>query len=433
MVDEETQDVAAGRAGAPVNRDARPDPGVIEGEIAAPSAHEGSAHEDGPSPGAAEAASEAATQSQSAPAAAKPVRTVTRAFAAGALAGLIVSALAAGVGGYFLASKADLAEDANRLAGLETQTGRETAALDAEAKRESTAVASLDKRVSALEASDSASGAAELDKRVSALEAANAENAPSIAAATETARRLATQVADTRADVDAARAEMSSLSARVAKLEAGPANGEGPDLSALAARVDKIEAALAAPKSETRVASEKPSPADNAAAIGIVAGVMEDRLAAGAPFGSELAALQRLRVDPAELAALQAVVHGAPTGGALAASFDAIAPKVLAATSQGEGGGGVDRFLAHMRNLIRVRNLNETAGDDPQAMVSQIEAACRRGDITGALAAFGKLPEAAREAAGDWPTQAGARQAADAALQSIREAAIGRLAGGASP
>ncbi len=435
MVDEETQDVAARRAGAPVNRDARPDPGAIEGEIAARSAHE-----DGPSPGAAEAASEAATQeaatqSQSAPAAAKPVRNGARAFAAGALAGLIVSALAAGVGGYFLASKADLAENANRLAGLETQAQSENAALDAEAKRESAAAASLDKRVSALEASASTSGPAELDKRVGALEAVHAENAPSIAAAAETAQRLATQVADTRADVDAARAEIPSLSARVAKLETGPpaTNGAGPDLSALAARVDKIEAALAAPKSETRVAPEKPSPVDNAAAIAIVAGVMDDRLAAGAPFGPELAALKRLGVDPAELAALQAVVQGAPTGGALAASFDAIAPKVLAATSQGEGGGVVDRFLAHMRNLVRVRNLNETAGDDPQAIVSQIEAACRRGDIAGALAAFGKLPEAAREAAGDRRTQAGARQAADAALQSIREAAIGRLAGGASP
>src|SRR5271157_1977293 len=116
MVDEETQDVAASRAGAPVNRDARPDPGVIEGEIAARGAHE-----DGPSPAAAEPASEAATQeaatqSQSAPAAAKPVRTGARAFVTGALAGLIVSALAAGVGGYFLASTADLAGDANRLA-----------------------------------------------------------------------------------------------------------------------------------------------------------------------------------------------------------------------------------------------------------------------------------------------------------------------------
>ena len=92
-----------------------------------------------------------------------------------------------------------------------------------------------------------------------------------------------------------------------------------------------------------------------------------------------------------------------------------------------------DRFLAHIHNLVRVRDLNETAGDDPQALVSQIEAESRRGDIGAALASFGKLPEAARRAAGDWPTLARTRQAADAALQSIRDAAIGRLAGGPNP
>ena len=86
-----------------------------------------------------------------------------------------------------------------------------------------------------------------------------------------------------------------------------------------------------------------------------------------------------------------------------------------------------DRFLAHLHNLVRVRELNETAGDDPQALVSQIEAASRRGDIGAALASFDKLPEAARRAAGDWPTLAHARHAADNALQSIREAAIAAL------
>ena len=69
-----------------------------------------------------------------------------------------------------------------------------------------------------------------------------------------------------------------------------------------------------------------------------------------------------------------------------------------------------DRFLAHLHNLVRVRDLNETAGDDPQALASQIEAESRRGDIRGALASFDKLPEAARQAAGDWPTLA-AREA----------------------
>ena len=36
MVDEEIKDVSAGPTGAPVNRDDRREPDVIEGEIAAP-------------------------------------------------------------------------------------------------------------------------------------------------------------------------------------------------------------------------------------------------------------------------------------------------------------------------------------------------------------------------------------------------------------
>ena len=334
-----------------------------------------------------------------------------------------------------MASKADLAESGDRLAALETQAQRGNTALDAEAKRESAAVASLDKRVNALEASASASGGAELDKRVSALEAANAENGP----ASPPQPRLPSawrRRLRTRKPRSTPRAPKFLTSPRgVAKLETGPptTNDAGPDLSALAARVDKIEAALAAPKSETRAAPEQPAAAENAAAIAIIAEAAEDRLRAGAPLGPELAALQHLGVGAAALAPLQAVANGAPTNGALAASFSSVAPHVLAATSQAETGSVTDRFLAHIHSLVRVRDLNETAGDDPQALVSQIEAESRRGDIGGALASFDKLPEAARQAAGDWPTLARARQAADAALQSVREAAIGRLAGGPNP
>ena len=154
---------------------------------------------------------------------------------------------------------------------------------------------------------------------------------------------------------------------------------------------------------------------------------------AGAGFASELAALQRLGVDAAALAPLEAVVNGAPTNGALAASFNTVAPHVLAATAQPDTGSVTDRFLAHLHNLVKVRELSETAGDDPQALVSQIEAATRRGDIGAAVAAFDKLPEAARKAAGDWPTLARARAAAEASLQSIREAAVGQLASGQKP
>jgi hypothetical protein len=428
MVDDETQDVSARPAGAPPNRDARPDPGVIDGEIAARGPNERE-----PPPSAA-GAPESAAQPRPAPA----PRAGFRGVLAGALAGLVVSALAVGAFYSLLAPGADVEDRANRLAELGAQVQRENAALDAEAKRESAAVAILDQRVSALETSGGSSG--ELDKRVAALETANADNGPKAVAAAQTAQQavqtdqqLTTQVKDLRADIDAARGEIPGLAARVAKLETEAPKANDADLSALAARLDKIEAALAAPKSESRVAPEKPAPADNSSAIAIIAGEIEDKLAAGAPFGTEAAALQRLGVDPAQLASLQAVAGGAPTGSALAESFDAVAPQVLAAASPAESGGVLDRLLAHIHGLVRVHVLGESAGDDPEAIVSRIGAECRRGDIAGAVAAFDKLPAAARQAAGDWPVKARARQAADAALQSIREAAVGRLAGGARP
>jgi hypothetical protein len=422
MVDEEIKDVSGGPTGTPVNRDARREPEVIEGEIAAREADDSNSS---PDPTAAE------TRADPRPAAKATPRTGARSLLAGAVGGLIVSALGLGAGYSFLTSRADGSDTENRLGALEAQARQTNGTLGAEANRESTAVAALEKRISALEAGAGASNTADLDKRVTALEVASAGNG----AASEATQRLATEAKDLRADVDAEKGQLPDLSARVAKLEsdAPKANAAGSDLAALAARIDKIEAALAAPKNETRVAEEKLAAADNATAIAITAEVAEERLRSGAAFGPELAALQRMGVDAVALSPLEAVVNGAPTNSALAASFNAVAPHVLAATAQPDTGSVTDRFLAHLHNLVKVRELNETAGDDPQALVSQIEAGSRRGDIGAALAAFDKLPEAARKAAGDWPTLARARQAAEAALQSIREAAVGRLASGQKP
>ena len=192
---------------------------------------------------------------------------------------MIVSALGLGAGYTFFASKADVSETANRLSALEAQARQTNDAIAAEAKRESAAVATLEKRISALEASAGASNTADLDKRVAALEAASAGNG----AASDATQRLAAQAKDLRADVDAEKGAIPELSARVAKLEtdAQKANAAGPDLAALAARIDKVEAALAAPKNETRVAAEKLAAADNATAIAIIAEVAEERLRVG--------------------------------------------------------------------------------------------------------------------------------------------------------
>jgi hypothetical protein len=418
MVDEEIKDVPAGPTGAPVNRDPRREPEIVEGEPA-PREPAWSAASPDPAPG------EARDDPPAARAAAGG-----RGLLGGAIAGLIVSALGLSAGYTLFSPKADMSETANRIGALETQARQTGGAVTAEASRESAAIAALEKRIGALESGAGASNTADLEKRVTALEAAGAAAGASV----EATQRLAAQAKDLRADLDAEKGELPELAARVAKLESdAPKANAGPDLAALAARLDKVESALAAPKNEMRAAEEKLVAADNATTIAIVAEVADERLRSGASFGPELAALQRLGIDSAALAPLQAVVNGAPANSALAASFTAIAPHVLAATAPAETGSVTDRFLAHLHNLVKVRELSETAGDDPPALVSQVEAASRRGDIGAALAAFDKLPEAARKAAGDWPTLARARVAAEAALQSIRQAAVEQLAGGAKP
>jgi hypothetical protein len=88
MVDEEIKDVSAGPTGAPVNRDARREPEVIEGEIAARDPDDSASS---PDPTAAE------TKAGARAAKAAP-RTGARSLVAGAVGGIIVSVLGLGAG-----------------------------------------------------------------------------------------------------------------------------------------------------------------------------------------------------------------------------------------------------------------------------------------------------------------------------------------------
>src|ERR1700729_4305971 len=99
MVDEEITDVSAGPTGAPVNRDARREPEVIEGEIAG---RDGDESVPSPDPTAAENRADARAAARAAP------RNGARSLLAGAVGGLVVSALSLSAGYSFLKSKADM-------------------------------------------------------------------------------------------------------------------------------------------------------------------------------------------------------------------------------------------------------------------------------------------------------------------------------------
>ena len=297
-----------------------------------------------------------------------------------------------------------------------------------------------------------------IDKRLAKLELAPAES-EAVAAALAEARAARDEAAKALAQANAAAqrngkpaaavpdpriaeiaADEAAQGVRIDKLEAALGDRTGKIETTLGGRIDKlettlgdrvgkIEAALAAPKMESRVPPTEVAPKSDPAAQAIAALALEQRLRAGEPFAAEWAALSRLGADGAALATLKPYSDtGAPTAAALAASFAKIAPSLVAADNPETGEGVMDRMLDHMRKLVRVRAVGEVAGDDPAALVSQIEAALARGQAASALSVFARLPEAARKAGAEWVKTADARVAADAAAQSLRDNAIGRLA-----
>ena len=404
MVDGESQDIVSEpTGGAPSTYGSRPEDGVIEGDAASEAARD------------AEAESRARAESAAPPPPPPRPRVAGKAFAAGAAGGAVVAALATAAGLYlFPLNAGSSGGDASGLASLQSAESRDGAA-----------IADLGKRLAAIEGANTAAALATLDKRVGAIEASGP---PANAAAS------AAQPAQSEAP--AAETSDAALAARVAKLEsaAAPAASAAPaDLSALSGRLDKLESALAAPKAETRAAPEKAPAGGNTEAIAVVAAALRDKLAAGAAFPTELAALSALGVDPANLAPLKALPGAPPTDHALATAFKAIEPKILAAAAPKEHGGVGERFLAHLRGLIQIHKLGETEGDDPQALVSQIEASLERGDLDAAMAAFAKLPEPAKQAAAAWSDAAQGKEAAEVAARTIREAAVARLAQGGKP
>jgi hypothetical protein len=360
----------------------------------------------------------------------EPNRVVAYAIpAAAGLGGAILGAALALLAAWLIDPRAGAFDDARaRLAAVEKS-----------AESESATASTLDKRIAALEAGAASAarggGLDALGSRVGALEAAGGDVKTALdearAARADAAKALAASQAAPTSTNAAAPAESSAFEPRLAELERDLAAADARlnQLGGIDERLSKLEGATgAAPKSDARVAMAKGG-SESAAAIAVLALSLEQRFAAGAPFAAELAALSQLGVGADALAPLKPFAEsGAPSLSALAASWAKVEPAVAAAAPPSERSGW-DRLLDHMRALVRVRRVGETAGGDgSDPPVARIGAALERRDLAAALAAFGQLPEASRAAGAAWDDAAKARAAAAKAASALRADAIGGLA-----
>jgi hypothetical protein len=90
-------------------------------------------------------------------------------------------------------------------------------------------------------------------------------------------------------------------------------------------------------------------------------------------------------------------------------------------------GGFLEKLQAGAEKLVRIRPIDEVAGNDPAAIVARIEVKASQADISGALAELAKLPAAARAPAEAWIKKAEMRMAALDASRRISADALSGL------
>jgi hypothetical protein len=279
-----------------------------------------------------------------------------------------------------------------------------------------------------------------LDKIQEALQAPrpNEALATRIAAAEAQTKSLGDQLgALTRRVDDVAAASQNALAqgkAAVAAAEgaktAAQTGVQRHDVDALNNRIATLESSV---KSLAAEVTKRTSSADDRVARATVAAeALRAAVERGAPYQAELEAVKSFGADQNAtdpLAPFAAV--GVPSAAALGRELTALTAALQRASGGAPNDGSfLGRLEAHAQNLVRVTPIDAPSapsGDDPSALVAQINGDAARGDIAGALAGIARLPDAARAVAETWVKKAEAREAAIAASRRIATDALAAL------
>ncbi len=298
------------------------------------------------------------------------------------LAGVVTAALGFGAAMY-LQSTTDVTPD------LEQKLSQQNAALNA-----------LKSDVAALSGGPDLSG----------IEAELAQNTSTIAGLSKRLGSIETQ--------------LGALNARLTKLEerqtqAGPSDtANAADIAALRAALAEqkaqLEALTAAAAEQDKIANESARATLRRAALTRV----QTALDSGSGFASALADLEATGV--AIPAALKAVAgSGVASLGELQESFPDAARAALAAARKAAPKTGAGGLTAFLRDQLGARSLEPKPGNDPDAILSRVEAAVRDNRLSDALAEIETLPEVARVELSDWAGAVARRLEAVAAAEQL--------------
>ncbi|MGB7318340.1 MAG: hypothetical protein WBC85_10285 [Planktotalea sp.] len=226
-------------------------------------------------------------------------------------------------------------------------------------------------------------------------------------------------VGDLQAQIGAVVDNVSALETRIVTLEQQPGGGDGVSV-AMENELKELRAALDVQKGELakmldEAQSTKQSAEETARQTLARAAVTRILVAleSGAAFDDALADVEANSDIALPEALAPSAADGVPTLAALSESYPDAARAALAAVRSEETGGGVGSFFAKQ---LGVRSVAPRDGDDPDAVLSRVEAAVGEGRIADALSLADGLPDAAKAPLADWMARANLR------LSAAREA-----------
>ena len=322
----------------------------------------------------------------------------------------------------------DRSEISARLTRIEALATRTTSSTEAKISDDISA------RIAKLEAALNAppvNNAAPLVARIGTLETSvKAVLEPRIGPTTAAMSDHAAASREMRAQLEAARQAVSDLRVTVERQASGA--GDKGELDRMAARVGALETATKTV--QQNIDPQQGISADRAVRRALLATALRERVTRGGPFAAELTAVKAVSDDAGSLAPLEPfAARGLPPADAFCAELAAILPRISPPRDGAPRGNTfVERLQARASQLVRIRPIGETAGDDAATVLGRVELKAARGDVDGALADLLRLPAETRAPAADWISRAQARQAALAGTPGPSKPTRSRLSGNRS-
>lgn len=207
-------------------------------------------------------------------------------------------------------------------------------------------------------------------------------------------------------------AALTALQAAVAELKS-----QGIPAAALAQAAQEVDAKLADANARIAAITDEANGIARSATQRAALTQILAALDSGAPYASAMANLGDVTL-PESLATY--AQSGLPSLQSLRDGFPEFARLALEASLQANPGQSwSERIAIFLRVQTGARSLTLREGTDPDALLSQAEAALAKGDVAAALTALDQLPPEGQAAMAAWRETALVRQEAATALQAL--------------